>query len=216
MRIHREGYRFLTNTAIGLTIVNIIALIGAPSAFRRLLPVSLGLFAFLCSFFRQPQRITPDAPNAVISPADGQIVGIKKMLEPEFLGDECIRISIFLSVFNVHINWVPITGRVIYEKYHPGKYLVAFHPKSSELNERQTVVIQNDNGTCILVRQIAGLLARRIVCYVRQAQAVHVGEELGFIKFGSRLDIFLPSDSTIKVQMYERIRGGETILAEIV
>src|SRR5690606_28740510 len=124
--------------------------------------------------------------------------------ENEFLKTECTMISIFLSVFNVHINWFPINGKIVYEKYHAGKYLVAFHPKSSELNERQTVVIQNLAGTQILVRQIAGLLARRIVSYAQEGQDVYAGQELGFIKFGSRVDIFVPTQSTIKVKLYER------------
>lgn len=216
MRIHREGHRFLLNSAIGLGIINVISFVGLPPRIaRRLLGFSVVLFGFLMSFFRQPERHTPTQPNLVLAPADGQIVGIKKVHEGEFLHDERVMISIFLSVVNVHMNWFPIGGKVVYEKYHPGKYLVAFHPKSSELNERQTVVIQHSNGTQILVRQIAGLLARRIVCYARPEQQVYGGQELGFIKFGSRVDIFLPVECKINLKPFDRVIGGETILAEI-
>src|SRR5262249_52402756 len=133
----------------------------------------------------------------------------------EYFHDTRLKISIYMSAFNVHVNRVPITGKVIYDRYHPGEYLVAFHPKASELNERNTVVLEHANGQQILVRQIAGLLARRIRYFLNLDQAVQAGDELGFIKFGSRCDVFLPLDAQVKVYLDQRVVGGETLLAEL-
>jgi phosphatidylserine decarboxylase len=140
------------------------------------------------------------------------VVAIERVLEQEFYHEERLKISIYMSALNVHVNRIPVTGKVIYTRYHPGKYLVAFHPKASELNERQTVVIEAANGQKVLIRQIAGILARRIVCYLKVGQAVRAGDELGFIKFGSRCDVFVPLDANIQVALQQRVKGGETIL----
>jgi len=183
--------------------------------FWGLFGLTLSLYALIISFFRQPWRHTPITTKGIVAPADGTIVAIENVRESEYFGDERIMISIFLSLFDVHMNWIPIDGKVIYQQYHPGQYLVALHPKSSELNERNTIVIESKNGVPILVRQIAGLIARRICWYVERDQPVNAGDELGFIKFGSRVDIFLPTSSKIKVAMYQRMIGGETILAEV-
>jgi phosphatidylserine decarboxylase len=151
---------------------------------------------------------------AIFSPADGTIVAIETVIEREYFHDERLKISIYMSALNVHLNRVPVTGEVTYGSYHKGQYLVAFHPKASELNERSTIVYKAQNGKEVLIRQIAGALARRIVTYSKQGQKVTAGEELGFIKFGSRCDVFLPVGTPVRVAMDQRVTGGETVLAE--
>ncbi|MDP3452014.1 MAG: phosphatidylserine decarboxylase family protein, partial [Bacteroidales bacterium] len=165
-------------------------------------------------FFREPSREFTDDDSVVMAPADGTIVQVKEVYEGEYLKCECIQVSIFMSVFNVHVNWFPIRGIVEYFKYHPGNYLVAMHPKSSEKNERTSVVI-NRFGLKILMRQIAGLLARRIVCYAKEGTEVVQGDQVGFIKFGSRVDLFLPLDCRVQVTKGQRVKGCETIIAKL-
>lgn len=217
MRIHREGYSTLIIIAIGLTILNVLGqvLFSPSSIFWLTIPVSIGIWLFFAQFFRHPIRTTPVLADHVIAPADGKIVAIEPVQENEYFQDERLKVSIYMSALNVHVNRVPLTGTVCYTKYHPGKYLVAFHPKASELNERSTIVIANANNTQILVRQIAGLLARRIVTYAQPQQKVQAGDELGFIKFGSRCDVFLPLDATVLVEMDQQVRGGETPIAQL-
>lgn len=216
MKIHREGHQFLVFIAMvlgGLNLINFFS--GKRSRFYAGLAASGAVFGFIASFFRQPSRRTPSCDRCVISPADGHVVTIEEVYEDEYLRDKRLMVSIFLSIFDVHMNWIPADGKVVYYRYHPGTYLVALHPKSSELNERCTVVIETPQGEKILVRQIAGLLARRISTYVAPFQTVSKGEELGFIKFGSRVDIFLPLNSDVKVTLYQKVAGGETILAAL-
>ncbi len=216
MKIHREGHQFLALTAALLVFINgLHTLLGKRSHIYAGIAISGGIMAFLTSFFRQPNRRTPSYKNCVISPADGHIVQIEEVYEPEYFCDKRLMVSIFLSVFDVHMNWIPMDGKVVYYRYHPGDYLVAFHPKASELNERSTLVIENPHGEKILVRQIAGLLARRISTYVAPFQNVSKGDELGFIKFGSRVDVFLPRNSLLKVGVYQKVVGGETVLAAL-
>ena len=166
-------------------------------------------------FFRDPERTAPADPSAIVAGADGRVMSVTSMKEEAFLKTDCVRISIFLSLFDVHVNRAPVSGRVMYTRYHPGRYLVAYHPKASELNEHNTIVLADSQGRQILVRQIAGLLARRIVCYLEAGQPVTMGAELGFIKFGSRCDVFLPPDSAVKVSLKDRVKGGESILATL-
>ncbi|HEX2619479.1 MAG TPA: phosphatidylserine decarboxylase family protein [Phototrophicaceae bacterium] len=216
MAIHREGYRSIVLTGVCILLFNLlIAAILPGGAVLVSLIITLPAWYFFIQFFRNPSRITPVTESGIVSPADGTIVAIESVFEGEFFKVERLKISIYMSALNVHLNRIPLTGKVIYTKYHPGKYLVAFHPKSSELNERNTVVMENHQGQQILIRQIAGLLARRIVCYLQTGQSVHAGEELGFIKFGSRCDVFLPLDAVICVQLQQKVSGGETILAEL-
>jgi phosphatidylserine decarboxylase len=151
----------------------------------------------------------------VSAPADGKIVIVGEVEEPEYFKGKRIQVSVFMSFFNVHVNWFPISGEVVHYKYHPGKYVAAFYPKSSEKNERTTIVIRNENGTEILTRQIAGLVARRVVCYAQKGKMVEAGGPEGFIKFGSRADIFLPLDAKINVKVGDKVVGSETIIAEI-
>jgi phosphatidylserine decarboxylase len=215
MRIHPEGYPTLAVAATALTLLNILATRLLPQPVRRgLLLLSGLLFGLVAQFFRDPDRVIPAHEGSVIAPADGTIVAVEPVYEPEYFGDERLKISIYMSVLNVHLNRIPVDGKVVYRRYHPGKYLVAFHPKASELNERNTVVIETAAGELLLVRQIAGIMARRITCYPAIGQMVEAGDELGFIKFGSRCDVFLPLNSTVRVRLQQKIKGGETILAD--
>lgn len=213
MRIHHEGYPTLIVVGVVLIILNLLTWnIGL---FLLIFPISLLIWGFFARFFRHPSRLTPDnMPNTLFAPADGTVVDIQQVHEPEFFEDERLKISIYMSALNVHVNRVPLSGQVKYVKYHPGKYLVAFHPKASELNERCTMVIADADGHEVMVRQIAGLLARRIVTYLQANQAVDVGQELGFIKFGSRCDVFLPLSVTPLVSLQQKVTGGETAIAK--
>lgn len=217
MHIHREGRPTLILVGIILASVNllILSLTQENSLLWFTLPASFAVWGFFAWFFRNPARSIPQTENQVIAPADGKIVALEQVTENEYFRDERLKISIYMSALNVHLNRVPISGQVCYVKYHPGKYLLAFHPKSSELNERSTIVISNSGKYEVLVRQIAGFLARRIVTYSQPQDFVQAGQELGFIKFGSRCDIFLPLDASVLVSLNQHVRGGETILAQL-
>lgn len=216
--IHREGRKLLI---FALALVLIGALAGyiylSATWYALLMLGLLAFFIFFLQFFRNPRRqLVQDRPDTVISPADGTVVIIEKTVEQEYFKDERIQVSIFMSPTNVHLNRIPYDGEVTYYKYHPGKYLVAWHPKSSLLNERNTCVIRNGaTGHEVLFRQIAGAVARRIRFYLRVGQQVRQGEELGFIKFGSRMDLFLPLDAEILVKLGDRPRAGLTEIARL-
>jgi phosphatidylserine decarboxylase len=180
-----------------------------------LLAGSVLLFAFILYFFRMPARHVEPNPLLIYAPADGKVVVIEETTEKEYFKDTRLQISIFMSPFNMHSNKYPISGTVSYVKYHPGKKIVAWSPKSSELNERSTVVVESESGTEILIRQVAGAVARRIVTYSRKGEKVQQGGELGFIKFGSRVDIFLPEGTEVDVQMFEQVRANRTIVAKV-
>ncbi len=174
------------------------------------------VFLIFLQFFRSPKRNLVISSRSIVCPADGKVVAIEEVQEPEYFnGEKRIQVSVFMSPLNVHLNRYPISGRVAYSKYHPGKFLVAWHPKSSTENERNTVVIETEFGVSVLIRQIAGFVARRIVWYCHEDDKVKQGDELGFIKFGSRVDLFLPLDAKIKVEIDEKVQGGISILAEI-
>lgn len=177
--------------------------------------LSFALFVIILQFFRSPAITIDQDETQVLCPADGKVVVIEEADETEYFKDRRIQLSVFMSPINVHINRNPISGVVKYFKYHPGKYLVAWHPKSSTENERTTVVTENSNGVAVLFRQIAGALARRIVWYVKEGDAVEQGEEFGFIKFGSRVDLFLPLGTKINVEIGQVVKGGKTVLAEL-
>jgi phosphatidylserine decarboxylase len=215
VRIHREGRQTLTFVGGALILINLLMLFASRGLLRLTAPLSLGVWGFFAWFFRDPDRVTPVAPGVVYASADGTVVAVEQVIESEYFGDDRLKVSIYMSPLNVHLNRVPLTGEVRYVKYHPGDYLVAFHPKASELNERASVVITGAGGHDVLVRQIAGFLARRIVTYLQPGQAVTAGDELGFIKFGSRCDIFLPLGATVLVALGERVYGGETPIAQI-
>ncbi|CCH56702.1 phosphatidylserine decarboxylase related protein [Fibrisoma limi BUZ 3] len=219
MRLHREGYTIMLTTGLVLLALNLLAYFylfsSQPTAIIVLLVASLVLFGLVVQFFRVPNRQLTRAESQVIAPADGTIVVIEETEESEYFKERRRQISIFMSPLNVHVNRNPVTGIVRYFKYYPGKYLVAWHPKSSTENERTTIVIQLANGVEVLLRQIAGAVARRIVWYVKENQPVEQGTELGFIKFGSRVDVFLPLDADVKVKIGDRTKGGVTVLAEL-
>lgn len=199
-----------------LGVVNFLSyqFIGDNWISKTILSISLVFFILILQFFRNPSRKTIINDSHVIAPADGTVVVIEDVEETEYFKDKRKQVSIFMSPINVHVNRNPISGLVKYAKYHPGKYLVAWHPKSSTENERTTVVIANSKAE-VLFRQIAGALAKRIVYYVREGQQVQQGNEMGFIKFGSRIDLYLPLTAQINVQLQEKTRGGETIIATL-
>jgi phosphatidylserine decarboxylase len=218
MAIHKEGYKILAVGFVILLIVNVIAGViwsGNPMLKWTFLLSSVLLFIFILFFFRLPARnIEPD-PGLIYAPADGKVVVIEETVEEEYFKDTRLQISIFMSPFNMHSNRYPVSGHVKYVNYHSGNYMVAWHPKSSELNERSTIVIETDKGTEILVRQIAGAIARRIVTYAKEGQTVTQGDELGFIKFGSRVDIFLPLGTEVEVPILQQVKANKSIIAKI-
>lgn len=218
MKIHREGKSILLGTPVILYLIYFLVkknLVFSLYQSIGFIIVSGVLYLWLLYFFRDPYRIISMQEQYILGPADGKILTIQRVYEKEFLEEECIRISIFMSPFNVHVNRFPMSGRIIYFKYHPGKYLLAFHPKASTHNERTTIVLENDNGQKILFRQIAGFIARRIKFYFKEGDEVQQGEQCGFIKFGSRAEVYLPLDATIHVKEGEKIKGGISVLAKI-
>ena len=176
--------------------------------------VSILILLLILQFFRNPIRNTIINDKHIISPVDGKVVNIEKVYEKEYFKDERLQVSIFMSPFNVHVTRYPISGKVNFSKYHPGEYLVAWHPKSSEKNERTTIVLENEVVGEILYRQIAGALARRIVNYAEVGENVTQGKDAGFIKFGSRVDLFLPVDSILNIEINQHVKGGEDIISE--
>lgn len=216
MRIHKEGHKIIFNSLFLILVIVALFFIFSDSSVIRSIAAFTGILlaVLIVRFFREPVREPLNRNDVVSAPADGTIVIVKQVYEGEFLKSDCIQVSIFMSVFNVHVNWFPVKGYVEYYKYHPGKYLVAMHPKSSEKNERTTVVI-NNSGTRVLIRQIAGLIARRIVCYAKEGIAVSQGDQVGFIKFGSRVDIFLPLNADIQVKKGDKVAGNKTVIAKL-
>jgi len=215
MRIHKEGHSMLTKTLLLMVAVLAILYFFTPIyVYGSGIVVFALLFAFLLRFFRFPNRPQLTEDGVLYAPADGTIVVIEKTQEDEFFKDERIQVSIFMSVWNVHINWYPIKGVVEYFRHHHGKFLVAWHPKSSTENERTTVVL-NDGKNKVLLRQIAGFLARRIVCYAKEGETVAQNQQMGFIKFGSRVDIFLPVGTKVEVELNQKTVGGQTIIARL-
>ena len=217
MNIHKEGRLLLITTlaliAATLTLLNYY--VGQGPLFYTVTGFSIMIFLLFLQFFRNPTPNVVINGNQIIAPADGKVVVIEQVEETEYLKDKRIQVSIFMSPFNVHVNRNPISGVVEYFKYHPGKFLVAWHPKASTENERTTYVIRHSNQTKILFRQIAGALARRIKWYAKEGDQVIQGAEFGFIKFGSRVDVFLPLNATINVKIDQITKGGETILATL-
>ena len=218
MTIHREGYKSIALATLLLGAVNIILywFLGTTMLWlcASILFISVVLVLFIVSFFRIPARKLTISGNSIIAPADGKVVVIEETTDEEYFKDKRLQVSIFMSPANVHVNRNPITGEVIYNKYHKGKYLVAWHPKSSTENERHSVVIKNEK-TEILVKQIAGALAKRIVNYLEVGQKVNQTDEMGFIKFGSRVDLLLPPGTKVTVSMNENVKGGVTVIAII-
>jgi phosphatidylserine decarboxylase len=218
MNIHKEGYKSIAISALIFGAINVIFFF----FFSASMPVlgwiifftTMAVLLFIISFFRSPGRNFTIAHHQVICPADGKVVVIEEVLETEYFNDKRLQVSVFMSPANVHLNRVPMSGEVLYSKYHKGKYLVAWNPKSSTENERHSVVIKSDS-TMILVKQIAGAMAKRIVNYLTVGQQVEQGREMGFIKFGSRVDVLLPLDSIINVKLNQMVKGGISVLATI-
>ncbi len=215
--IHREGHKTLLVSGLALLVLNalIAYLFSNPTVYWITGGFSLLILAAFAYFFRLPHRELVVHDSKVIAPADGKIVVIEEVEEKEYFNDKRIQVSIFMSPANVHVNRAPLAGTVTYQKYHPGKYLVAWHPKSSEKNERNTVVIETEEGVEVLVRQIAGKLARKIRWYLNEGDEVPQGGELGFIKFGSRVDLFLPVGTKIDVSIKQKVKGGITVIGTL-
>ena len=216
MKIHKEGYQSIGITALLFGIINLFSFnflsSNHPLIAIFIFAITLLLFLFIISFFRIPNRLLADDEEQIICPADGKVVVIEEVVDDEFFKDKRIQVSIFMSPANVHVNRNPISGAVMYSKYHKGKYLVAWHPKSSTENERHSVVLQNEKGE-LLIKQIAGALAKRIVNYLSPGNMVSQGSEMGFIKFGSRVDVLLPLNAKVQVQLNQTVKGGVTVLA---
>jgi len=217
IKIHKEGRLILLMLLFILFSINIFIYLRFPNfLFALTTIVSGGIMVFLTYFFRNPTRVVEiDDPSLIVAPADGTIVAVEEVEEHEYFGDKRLQISIFMSVFDVHANWYPVAGKVLMARHHKGRHVAAYLPKSSHENERSTVVIETEAKTQILLRQIAGALARRIVTYAHAGRPCHLNEHLGFIKFGSRVDLFLPIDSEVYVQVGEETTGNETILARL-
>ena len=213
---HKEGYTSITVSFIIIAIINLLSVnfIDNEIITKSIGSITIIVLVLILQFFRNPKRNTKLNDELIISPVDGKVVAIEKVFEKEYFKDERIQISIFMSPINFHVTRYAASGSIKFSKYHPGKYLVAWHPKSSEKNERTTVVIDNENFGEILYRQIAGAVARRIVNYAKVGDEVVQGEDAGFIKFGSRVDLFLPLDSKIKVELNQIVKGGEDNIAE--
>jgi phosphatidylserine decarboxylase len=218
MTIHKEGYTSIALCVLLIFVSNALIQFYYPDAHTLkwiVYILSFALFVIILQFFRSPHFHINIDEKQVLCPADGKVVVIEETEEPEFLKDRRIQISVFMSPINVHVNRNPIAGVVKYFRYHPGKYLVAWHPKSSTENERTTIVIENSKGIPVLFRQIAGAMARRIVWYVKEGDKVDQGQQFGFIKFGSRVDVFLPLGTKIDVGLGEVVKGGRTVLATL-
>ncbi len=217
MKIHREGYVSLAIVLIVSAAIIWVARSFSSNNYVLIFAYALASFLFLIilQFFRNPIIRIKKSESTILAPADGKVVVIEEVEETEYFKDKRLQVSVFMSPINVHVNRNPIGGLVTYAKYHPGLYLVAWHPKSSTENERTTFVIQHQNGTEILFRQIAGALARRIKWYIKEGQMVEQGSEMGFIKFGSRVDLFFPIDTKLNVKLGQVVKGGRTVLAEI-
>lgn len=215
---HKEGHTIIIVSLVisAISIFLIDRFIVFPWSSKLMIITVLILLGLILQFFRNPKRNTVLNENHIIAPADGKIVVIEEFFESEYFAEDKIQVSIFMSPTNVHVTRYPITGRVNYSEYHPGKYLVAWHPKASTENERTTVVVENIPVGEILYRQIAGALARRIVNYAKVGDKITQGEDAGFIKFGSRIDIFIPVEMKLKVKLNQVVKGGETILAEVI
>ena len=216
MTIHKEGAATISLVAFLVSLLNIanfsylypISCLAAWGVFI----VTLGFFLFIVSFFRMPNRVLTIDDNAIVAPADGKVVVIEEVEPDEYYTEKRIQLSVFMSPANVHVNRLPVAGNIVYNKYHPGKYLVAWHPKSSTDNERWSVVVKHAKGT-ILCKQIAGALARRICNYSNVGQKYNQCDEYGFIKFGSRVDLLLPVSATIHAKIGDKVQGGVTVLA---
>ena len=218
MTIHKEGRKLLFFLLLILVAINLLVIYLAPDQEKLhilFIILSVVFYLLILQFFRNPRFLITEHEKHVLAPADGKVVVIEEVVDKEYFNQPRKQISIFMSPVNVHVNRSPVAGTVKYFKYHPGQYLVAWHPKSSTDNERTTVVVEMKDGVQVLFRQIAGALARRIKWYIQEGQPIDQGGEFGFIKFGSRVDILLPLDAEVKVAIGDKTKGGRTIIAEL-
>lgn len=215
--LHREGYFIILWSFILLAGMNVLIDIYVEAKWFQWIFAfaSTILFLLIVYFFRFPKRSHASSPTEILAPVDGRVVVVEQVFEPEYFKDDRLQISIFMSPFNVHSTRYPIDGEIVYSRYYKGKHMVAYHPKSSELNERTTVVIKNPLIGEVMYRQVAGIIARRIVNYAKVGMKVKKGDDAGFIKFGSRVDIYLPLDAEPDVVIGDKTRGGETVIAHI-
>ena len=220
MRINKEGYKIIGISGVVCVLIWWLfyhllesdaseVLLWVGTAFLLL------FWFFIVAFFREPRRVRIHDADLVFAPCDGRVVVTENVRETEYLGREMLQISIFMSITNIHMNWVPVGGEVEYFKYHPGRFLVAWHPKSSTENERTTTVVRMPSGQQVLFRQIAGLIARRIISYMKVGHAVEQNSVCGFIKFGSRVDLFLPTDADVQVRLGDKVVGTQTLIARL-
>lgn len=213
---HKEGQKIIFITLVFVVATSLlIDNLGVPWLSKLVQITLLVVLVLILQFFRNPKRHTHQNDQHVIAPVDGKVVVIEEVEETEYFKEKRLQVSIFMSPINVHVTRYPISGSVLFSKYHPGKYLVAWHPKASTDNERTTIVVENKTYGKVLYRQIAGALARRIVNYAKEGQTVTQGTDAGFIKFGSRVDLFLPLDTKLKVKLNQKVKGGECIIAEV-
>ncbi len=220
IKIHREGRNILITLFLILLLLNVPAYLwlheSTPWLAWIIYAVSLTLFLLVLNFFRSPKRhFKGDTHNVVVAPADGVIVAVEEVLEDEYFHEKRMQVSIFMNIFNVHANWIPTNGTITHVSHQNGRFMAAYLPKSSTENERSTVVIKAENGQHILARQIAGAMARRIVTYAEEGETCEIDEHMGFIKFGSRVDLYLPLDCDIKVALGEKTTGNATVIARL-
>ncbi|MCC7318331.1 MAG: phosphatidylserine decarboxylase family protein [Bacteroidales bacterium] len=218
MHIHREGFKIIANVFIAVALLALV-IVYYTDTFTEIhlilfLPLLL-LLLWTISFFRVPHRVPVLLPDSVISSADGTVVVVEEVFENEYFKDKRIQISVFMSPLNVHVNWFPMNGEVSYMKYHPGKFLIANHPKSSIENERNTLVVKDAKNREVLLRQVAGMLARRIICFRKAGDKATIGQEFGLIRFGSRVDFYLPLDAKVQVKIGDKVKGTQTVLANL-
>lgn len=217
MKIHKEGYNII---AIAFILAAAVVMgcwwLSGWSLFTKVVSVvALLLFAFIVRFFRTPKRTLVIDRDLVVAPCDGKVVQVREVVEDEYLGTKCVQISVFMSVFNVHVNYYPVGGKILYSKHHQGAYIVASYPKASEKNERTSIVVETAGGTKVLFRQIAGYIARRIVCYAVPGEHASQCSQVGFIKFGSRMDVFIPVGSEVNVKVGDKVVACETVMAKL-
>ena len=214
MKIHKAGYTLLFKAFVLFAFINVLVYAFIPNiiVFRAVLIVSGILYLLMVNFFRFPNRHIVVKDNTILAPADGKIVVVEETFEPEYLKKQCIQVSIFMNIFNVHINWFPINGIIKFFKYHQGRYMAAYLPKSSTENERTTIAIETTNGQEIVMRQIAGAMAKRIVSYAPVGGVARQDEHAGFIKFGSRVDLYLPLGTEIDVKLGQKVTGSQTLI----
>lgn len=217
MKVHKEGYNII---AVAFIIASAIVLgcyylLGWGIFTQIICTAALVIFTFVVRFFRVPKRTHVVDKDLVVAPCDGKVVLIQEVEENEYLKEKCLQVSIFMSVFNVHVNYYPLSGKILYSKHHQGAYIVAAYPKASELNERTSIVVETASGAKVLFRQIAGYIARRIVCYAKEGDTANQCEQVGFIKFGSRMDLFLPLGTELNVKIGDKTRACETVVAKL-